>query len=65
MHTIVSRSRLRQRWFPCLALCVSFVALLISPPPLAAQPLPADAAARAGDIQRRQEQDLDAQRARA
>nr|WP_236747536.1 ShlB/FhaC/HecB family hemolysin secretion/activation protein [Achromobacter ruhlandii] len=34
-------------------------------PPLAAQPLPAEAAARASDIQRRQEQDLDAQRARA
>ncbi|WYX52231.1 ShlB/FhaC/HecB family hemolysin secretion/activation protein [Achromobacter xylosoxidans] len=34
-------------------------------PPAAAQPSPAEAAARASDIQRRQEQELDAQRARA
>ncbi|AVC42565.1 ShlB/FhaC/HecB family hemolysin secretion/activation protein [Achromobacter ruhlandii] len=65
MHTIVLRSRLRQRLLPCLALCVSSIASLTCLPPLAAQPLPAEAAARASDIQRRQEQDLDAQRARA
>ncbi|WP_241061149.1 POTRA domain-containing protein [Achromobacter xylosoxidans] len=65
MHTIVSRSRLRQRLLPCLALCVSSIASLTIPPALAAQSLPAEAAARASDIQRRQEQELDAQRARA
>lgn len=65
MHTIVSRSRLRQRLLPCLALCVSSIASLTVLPPLAAQSLPAEAATRASDIQRRQEQELDAQRARA
>ena len=65
MHTIVSRSRLRQRLLPCLALCVSSIAFLTFLPPLAAQSLPAEAATRANDIQRRQEQELDAQRARA
>ena len=42
MHTIVSRSRLRQRLLPCLALCVSSIAFLTFLPPLAAQSLPAD-----------------------
>ncbi|WP_131728184.1 POTRA domain-containing protein, partial [Achromobacter xylosoxidans] len=65
MHTIVPRSRLRQRLLPCLALCVSSIASLTIPPGLAAQSLPAEAATRASDIQRRQEQELDAQRARA
>ncbi|MFA1685820.1 ShlB/FhaC/HecB family hemolysin secretion/activation protein [Achromobacter dolens] len=65
MHTIVSRSRLRQRLLPCLALCVSSIASLTFLPRLAAQSLPAEAASRANDIQRRQEQELDAQRARA
>ena len=50
---------------PCLALCVSSIASLTVPPALAAQSLPAEAATRASDIQRRQEQELDAQRARA
>ncbi|PJM68128.1 ShlB/FhaC/HecB family hemolysin secretion/activation protein, partial [Achromobacter ruhlandii] len=62
MHTIVSRGRLRQRWLPCLALFVSSIAFL---PPLVAQSLPVEAATRASEIQRRQEQELDAQRARA
>lgn len=65
VHTIVPRSRLRQRLLPCLALCVSSIASLTIPPGLAAQSLPAEAATRASDIQRRQEQELDAQRARA
>lgn len=65
MHTIVSRSRLRQRLLPCLALSVSSIAFLTFLPPLAAQSLPVEAATRASEIQRRQEQELDAQRARA
>ncbi|KOQ25445.1 hypothetical protein ABW38_20825, partial [Achromobacter xylosoxidans] len=54
VHTIVPRSRLRQRLLPCLALCVSSIASLTIPPGLAAQSLPAEAATRASDIQRRQ-----------
>ncbi|MGE8660029.1 MAG: hypothetical protein ACN6O8_25060, partial [Achromobacter sp.] len=49
----------------CLTLCLGFAAALTFPPRLAAQSLPAEAATRASDIQRRQEQELDAQRARA
>ncbi|WP_429941864.1 ShlB/FhaC/HecB family hemolysin secretion/activation protein [Achromobacter xylosoxidans] len=59
------RRRLRQRRLPSLALSISFVAIFAILPPAAAQLSPAEAAARASDIQRRQEQELDAQRARA
>ncbi|WPQ32685.1 ShlB/FhaC/HecB family hemolysin secretion/activation protein [Achromobacter xylosoxidans] len=48
-----------------MALSISFVAIFAILPPAAAQLSPAEAAARASDIQRRQEQELDAQRARA
>nr|WP_232732816.1 ShlB/FhaC/HecB family hemolysin secretion/activation protein [Achromobacter ruhlandii] len=48
-----------------LRLCLGFTAALAFPSWLAAQPLPSDAATRASEIQRRQEQELDAQRARA
>ncbi|MGY6269029.1 ShlB/FhaC/HecB family hemolysin secretion/activation protein [Achromobacter denitrificans] len=59
------RSRRRQRLYSCLALSVAFGAFLAFPSTLSAQSLPADARARASEIQRRQEQELDAQRARA
>ncbi|MFY3162203.1 ShlB/FhaC/HecB family hemolysin secretion/activation protein [Achromobacter xylosoxidans] len=65
MHTVFMRRRLRQRRLPSLALSISFVAIFAILPPAAAQLSPAEAAARASDIQRRQEQELDAQRARA
>nr|WP_277405187.1 ShlB/FhaC/HecB family hemolysin secretion/activation protein [Achromobacter xylosoxidans] len=65
VHTVFMRRRLRQRRLPSLALSISFVAIFAILPPAAAQPSPAEAAARASDIQRRQEQELDAQRARA
>lgn len=59
------RKRAAARDASNLALCLGFTAALAFPPFLAAQSLPADAATRASEIQRRQEQDLDAQRARA
>lgn len=65
VHTVFMRRRLRQRRLPSLALSISFVAIFAILPPAAAQLSPAEAAARASDIQRRQEQELDAQRARA
>lgn len=65
VHTVFMRRRLRQRRLPSLALSISFIAIFAILPPAAAQLSPAEAAARASDIQRRQEQELDAQRARA
>ena len=62
---LVPRRRLRPRPLSCAALCVSAISPLTCLSPLAAQPLAADAAARTTDIERRQAQELDAQRARA
>ncbi len=65
MHTFTLRSRLRQGRLPGLPLSVALVAYFIGGFPVSAQTAPAQAAARASDIERRQEQELDAQRARA
>lgn len=65
MHKFTLRSRLRQRRLPGLPLSVVLVAYLIGLSPVSAQTPPAEAAARASEIQRRQEQELDAQRAHA
>ena len=59
----IRRKTLRHKGFRRVALSAALMAFLAFPS--AAQQTPAEAAARASEIQRRQEQELEAQRARA